>query len=47
MVFVNILLLVLSFICLLCAAVSLTPPHPRIQFGWLGMLFWLASTIKW
>ena len=37
------ILLVFAFLCLLLAAVNVGPP--RVQFGWLGLAFWVFAEL--
>jgi len=37
------ILLVFSFVCLLLAACNVAPP--RVNLGWLGMAFYVASIL--
>jgi len=38
------ILLVFSFVCLLLAACNVPTP-PRVNLGWLGMAFYVASIL--
>jgi hypothetical protein len=39
----NVLLMILAFVCLLLAALGLVTP--KVNLGWLGLAFWALSQI--
>lgn len=41
----TIILLAFSLTCLLLAAFSI--PSGRVNLGWLGVAFYVASTVRW
>lgn len=43
MINVNIILLIIAFICLLLAALNI--PSNRVSLGWLGLSFWVLSLL--
>jgi hypothetical protein len=44
MVTLNLVLLVLAFVCLALAAVGVPIP-PRVNLGWLGLALWVLSIL--
>lgn len=44
---INLVLLILAFICLLLASLGISTAQPpsRVHLGWLGLAFWVLSLI--
>jgi len=44
MVTLNLVLLILAFVCLALAAFG-APIPPRVNLGWLGLAFWVLAIL--
>jgi hypothetical protein len=42
---ISLILLVFSFVCFVIAGLWSPPQPPRVNFGWLGLAFWVLSLI--
>lgn len=43
MLSINLLLIILSLVCLFCAAIGV--PSSRVNLGFAGLFLWLLSTV--